>query len=178
MQTAEKVFEPDSGYLLHYKQDITVKKEAGEGKFVLMVRPPRGSTTWLEGGELSHSGEGDYTTSLEVDCTQLNSETDNDYLKSEGSLQLWIQDPLSGSLDHKVSEVALSCVDESKKAVYSLEFGKKVEFADSNNTNLHYTRDLRIKHKGGVKSKYIVELNSPKDITLKFTDTSEKISQK
>ena len=161
MNVGDKSYEADSGYYLHCKQDINISQTAGKGKFMLLVRPPRGATVMLGTGESSHTDEGNFSTTLEVDCTQQNSSTDSEFLQKDGAVQLWLQDPLSGTAQEMVSQEPLVCTDASKRAGFSLNLGTRDEKADSNDTNLHYTQPLSITHTNSYAGAYILALTPP-----------------
>ncbi len=176
MSVADKAYEADSDYYLHYTQNINVLQEAGEGKFMLLVRPPRGATALLDGGDTSLTAEGNYTTHIEVDCTELNSATNQAYLQSVGSVQLWLQDPLSGTASKMLSEAPLPCTDASKRAGYSLKRGLRTELADSNDTNLHYTQPLGIVHTNSYTGEYILEITPPTGAVVKLNGSSTELN--
>ncbi len=176
MSVADKVYEADSGYYLHYTQNINITHEAGEGRFMLLVRPPRGATALLGTGNTSLTAEGNYTTYIEVDCTELNSATNVEYLQSTGSVQLWLQDPLSGTASKMISEEALPCTDASKRAAYTLKRGLRTELADSNDTNLHYTQSLSIVHANSYSGEYILEITPPKGAVVKLNESSTELN--
>lgn len=108
MLKKEKFSDTDLSYT-HYKQKISITKKSGEGKFILLVRPPRGATAELETGKGSYLGEGDFNTSITLNCQELNEETNKQIYLKDGVLQLWSQDKLSGTLGHLYEEVKLSC---------------------------------------------------------------------
>jgi hypothetical protein len=176
MSVADKAYEADSGYYLHYKQNITILHEAGEGRFMLLVRSPRGATAQLGTGEMSHTAEGNYTTHIEVDCTELNEQTNSEFLLPTGSLQLWLQDPLSGTASKMLSEVALPCTDASKRAGFSLRRGTRVELDDSNDTNLHYTQPLGVVHTNSYAGEYILEISPPQGAVVKLNESSSELN--
>ena len=176
MSVADKAYEADSGYYLHYTQNINITHEAGEGKFMLLVRPPRGATALLGTGDTSLTAEGNYTTHIEVDCTELNSATNQAYLQRVGSVQLWLQDPLSGTASKMISEEALPCTDASKRAGYSLKRGKRTELADSNDTNLHYTQPLSIVHTNNYTGEYILEITPPTGAVVKLNGSTTELN--
>ena len=176
MNIEDKVYTDNSGYYLHYKQNIHIVHEAGKGKFMLLVRPPRGATALLYGGDASLTAEGNYTTQIEVDCTELNSATNKAYLQSTGSVQLWLQDPLSGTASKMLSEAPLPCTDASKRAGYSLKRGLRTELADSNDTNLHYTQPLSIVHTNSYSGEYILEISPPTGAVVKLNGSSTELN--
>jgi hypothetical protein len=176
MSVADKAYEADSAYYLHYKQNINITHEAGEGKFMLLVRAPRGATAQLGTGEMSHTAEGNYTTHIEVDCTELNEQTNSEFLLPTGALQLWLQDPLSGTASKMLSEVALPCTDASKRAGYKLNRGTRVELDDSNNTHLHYIQPLSIAHTNSYAGEYILEISPPQGAVVKLNESSSELN--
>jgi len=176
MSVADKAYEADSGYYLHYTQNIHIVHEAGEGKFMLLVRPPRRATALLSTGDMSLTAEGNYTTHIEVDCTELNSATNQAYFQSTGSVQLWLQDPLSGTASKMISQVTLPCTDASKRAGYTLKKGIKSELSDSNNTNLHYTQSLSIIHTNSYAGEYILEITPPQGAVVKLNDSTAELN--
>ena len=176
MQVDSPVQETDSNYLLHYKQAVRVTHEAGEGSFMLLVRSPKGATALLGTGETSHTGEENFTTTLTVECTKLNATNNVEFLDAVGALQLWIQDPLSGTATHMVSEVALPCTDESKMPRYGMQTGPKIEFSDSNNTHQHYTQTLQIKHESNDTGAFILRITPPRGATAKLQTGEQRFS--
>jgi len=96
----------------HYKQKISIEKKSGEGKFILLVRPPKGATASLETGRGSYVGEGEFNTSVTVNCQELNETTNRDIYLKDGAVQLWSQDELSGTIGHLYKSVKLSCSSE------------------------------------------------------------------
>jgi len=176
MSVADKVYTPSSGYYLHYKQDINISHEAGEGNFMLLVRPPRGATVSLANGTTSHVAEGNFSTTLEVDCTELNTGNNSEFLQATGSMQLWLQDPLSGTAKHLVSQVSLPCTDESRRPQYSMTRGTKVEDSDSNDTHLHYMQTLSIIDSSQDKGQYILGFTAPKGAILKPAGSSTELN--
>ena len=172
----EKQYQPDSGYYLHYTQNISIVQESGKGKFMLLVRPPKGASASLGGGDTSLTAEGNYTTHIEVDCTELNSATDSEYLQSIGVVQLWLQDPLSGTASKMVSEAPLVCTDASKRAGFSLHRGGRIELDDSTDTNLHYTQSLSIIHTNSYVGEYILEITPPAGAVVKLNESSTELN--
>jgi len=106
----------------HYKQKISIKKKSGEGKFILLVRPPKGATATLETGRGSYVAEGNFNTSVMVNCQELNETTNRDLYRKEGAIQLWSVDPLSGTLGHLYKSVKLSCSSELEGLVAHWSF--------------------------------------------------------
>jgi len=176
MSVADRAYEIDSGYYLHYKQAIHIVHEAGQGQFMLLVRPPRGATALLSTGEMSYTADGNYSTYIDVDCTEPNEQTNSEFLLATGTVQLWLQDPLSGTASKMISEVALPCTDASKRAGYSLHRGTRVELDDSNDTHLHYTQPLSIAHTNSYSGEYILEVSPPHGAVVKLNESSVELN--
>lgn len=98
-----------SGSYKSFKQKVDVTLLSGQGKFVLLVRPPKGAAATLSNDHQSYFGEGNFTTEVSVNCDEVVTETNNEFFSRSGALQLWIQDPLSGAATRMVSEEPLIC---------------------------------------------------------------------
>ena len=158
-----KVYEDNSNYLQqHYKQKIKISHVSGTGNFMLLVRPPRGAKAILGTGNASYTSHGNFETDVSVDCTELNDATNLAFLSYTGSVQLWLQDPLSGAAAKMVSEIALPCRDESEIPQYTIKLGSKTEFADSNKSNQHYSQEIDIKQLSTNIGKYSLVAIPPK----------------
>ncbi len=103
---------------LNYTQQLDIQHKSGIGKFMLLTRAPRGGSVVLDSGTKSFVGEGNFTTSIAVNCTDTNSETLDELFPLVGAVQLWAQDPLSGTPSHLYSEVLLPCIDEDYQPTF------------------------------------------------------------
>ena len=166
LQVGEQVLAPDSGYSMHYQRTLTIKHEAGEGNFILLIRPPRGAAAILETGMESHTASGDFSTEISVDCTSLNTGTDLELLPELGAVQLWLQDPLSGTAVEKVSEVELPCFDESMKPLYSMQLEEEV-LAQNSGYLRHYKQQVSVKLESG-KGDFLLLLKAPEGSIASF----------
>ena len=94
---------------LHYGQTVHIKKQTGEGNFIVRVQPPRGATATLDSGLQNFTGNGDTDLKVTVDCRTFNPATNNDLFLEIGKLQLWAQDPLSGTANQLYAQINLPC---------------------------------------------------------------------
>ena len=176
LEAGEKRYQTDSGYYLHYLQEFNITKTSGEGKFMAIVKPPRGGTALFDDGTQHYTGEGDDTLSVEVDCTQLNSATDLAYLEEEGSMQLWLLDALSGKAQKLFAQAPLPCKDESRRPRYVLIPGKRDQLPDSNRTNQHYTQTLSVHHESVDNGAFILEVIPPNGAKVKLNGSEESLT--
>ena len=113
------VYEPNSTPVAqNYTEQLHVKYIGGVGKFMLLTRPPRGGSVVLGTGATSFVGEGDFSTSIAVNCTDINPETNNELYQPIGAVQLWSQDTLSGTPNHLYAEIQLPCIDKNYQPTF------------------------------------------------------------
>jgi hypothetical protein len=176
MKVSDRVYENNSGYYLHYKEDIQIIQQKGDSEFILKVIPPRGATAILATGDTTFKSDGNYSTYIEVDCTELNSETNKDSLSAIGAIELWIQDKQSDGGSKKLANEALPCRDATKRASYKLQMDERLEESDSNDTNLHYKQNINIIHTNKFEGKYVLDIVPPQGAIVKLNGSSTSLS--